>query len=373
MKRLKLLLALALCFVSHVYGQNRTDSVKFVPHWFVSAHGGVQYTLGEVKFGDLLSPAVQVAGGYQFNPWLGARLSVGAWQSKGGWNGYMPGSTSESTTYKYNYVAPAVDVMFNLSNAIWGYNPSRLFNVTAFIGGGANIGFGNGEANDLTAAGYPLRYNWEGTKVRAVGRGGLGLDFRLSDHVSLGLEGNANILSDRYNSKKAGNADWYFNVMAGVTIRIGKVKKHAEATAPVQVLPEPAPREPEQAEPEPVEPATPEPVDTGIRRDVFFKINSSRIEAAEALKIKELAEYLNNHKTSVIEITGYADAGTGTQAINERLSEERAQSVMQMLTDTYNIAPSRIRTQYKGSSVQPFAENDMNRVSICIIQLVDCR
>ena len=190
MKKIKVLLVALLATATlGATAQTAPDGSEFNGHWFVSAHGGMQYTLGEASFGDLLSPAVQVAGGYQFTPWLAARLSVGAWQSKGGFNGYMLNGVATNTTYKYNYVAPAVDVMFNLSNAIFGYNPGRVFNVSAFVGGGANVGFGNGEANDLAAAGYDMRYNWTGTKVRAVGRGGLDLDFRVSERVSLGIEG----------------------------------------------------------------------------------------------------------------------------------------------------------------------------------------
>ena len=36
------------------------------------------------------------------------------------------------------------------------------------------------------------------------------------------LEGNANMISDKYNSKKADNPDWYFNALAGVRINLGK-------------------------------------------------------------------------------------------------------------------------------------------------------
>ena len=53
--------------------------------------------------------------------------------------------------------------MFNLSNAVCGYNPERVFSLTAFVGGGANVAFGNDEANRLAAQGYSLRYNWTGT------------------------------------------------------------------------------------------------------------------------------------------------------------------------------------------------------------------
>jgi len=60
--------------------------------------------------------------------------------------------------------------MFNLSNAVYGWNPERKFNVSAFIGAAANIGFGNDRANELNNAGYKMSYVWDGTKVRPVGR-----------------------------------------------------------------------------------------------------------------------------------------------------------------------------------------------------------
>lgn len=376
MRHIKLLFVSVLLACSAGASAQGADSLKagpeFTPHWFISAHGGAQYTLGEADFGDLLSPTVQLSGGYQFTPWLGARLSVGAWESKGGLCGYGNGGNPGAITYKYNYVAPVVDVMFNLSNAVFGYNPDRVFSLTAFVGGGANIGFGNDEANELASAGYSLRYNWTGTKVRAVGRGGLGLDFRLSDRVSLGLEGSANVLSDHYNSKKAGNADWYFNAVAGITIRLGKTRKAARpaaaVTVPVTPVEPPVAEEPAQKpapepQPEPVEAVVEEPV----RRDVFFKINSSEVRPSEAVKVKELAEYLDNHKTAIIEVTGYADAGTGTRQINERLSARRADAVKRLLVDVHHVDASRIRVSHKGDRVQPFAENDLNRVSICII------
>ena len=62
------------------------------------------------------------------------------------------------------------------------------------------------------------------------------------------LEGNANVISDKYNSKKAGNPDWYFNALAGLRINLGKSATKKEkpvepepAPAPVQKVEEPAP------------------------------------------------------------------------------------------------------------------------------------
>ena len=367
MKR-KLFIALsAMTFAVTVpiNAQESSSEYVFQPHAYLQVQGGAQYTLGESDFSELISPSVQIGLGWQFNPWLSARLAVGAWQSKGGFNGYIENGASRNITYSYKYVAPGIDVVFNLSNAICGYNPHRTVNVSAFVGGAANIAFGNDEANDIAAQGYNLDYLWSGTKVRPVGRGGVALDFRVSDRVSLGIEGNANVLSDKYNSKKAGNADWYFNALASVTIRLGKTYKKKEA--PVAPVEQPV-AEPVVEEKQPVsEPVVEEVKDEGMKRDVFFTINSSVIRDSERAKVVELSKYLNNHKNAIVEITGYADAGTGTAAINSRLSSERAEAVKKMLTEQCGVSASQIKTSYKGSEVQPFADNDMNRVSICII------
>lgn len=343
----------------------------FCSHAFIQVQGGAQYTLGESGFTDLLSPNVQIGLGWQFTPWLGARLGAGAWQSKGGFNGYMTGGQAGNVTYKYNYVAPAVDVMFNLSNAFCGYNPGRTVSLTAFVGGGANIAFGNDEANDINNAGYAMAYVWEGTKVRPVGRGGIGIDFRLSRAVSIGIEANANVMSDRYNSKKAGSADWYFNALAGLKIALGgTAKKQQPVPDPV---PEPVSRPVEQpAVEEKPQPVVEQPVEEKapeeVRCDIFFRINSFNIRESELPKIAQLAEYLEANPEARLRVTGYADAKTGTEAVNDRLSRRRAEAVARLLTRKYGIAAGRIVTEAEGARVQPFAENDMNRVSICVTE-----
>lgn len=372
MKSLKLLLAVALTALGTTamkaqatYTAANGDEYQFQPHWFLGLQGGAQYTLGEAKFGDLISPNVQVNIGYQFNPWLGLRLAANAWQSKGGWNGYKltENSTPVNTTYKYKYVAPGLDLVFNLSNAICGWNPNRVLNVSAFIGGGANIAWGNDDANALKTAGYDLRYIWSGTKVRPAGRGGVDVDFRLSDCVSLGIEGNANVLTDKYNSKKAGNADWYFNGLVGLKINLGKTYTKKEKPAPIKPV-EPV------VEPAPVPAPAPvvEKKVEKIERNIFFGINTNAISETEEAKVKELADYLQKHGSAKIDITGYADAGTGNDAINDSLASKRADAVRNMLIEKYGISESRINIASKGSRVQPFADNDMNRVSICVAE-----
>ena len=367
--------ALALGTVSSMAQATYTDKdgneYQYNKHWFLDLQGGAQYTLGEAKFDKLISPNVQLGLGYQFSPVFGLRLQANAWQSKGGWNGYEATRNGNPYTndYKYNYVAPGLDFMFNLSNLFCGWNPNRVFNVTAFVGGGANIAWGNDDVNEIATTlknldNYYLDYLWDGTKVRPYGRAGVDLNFRLSNAVSLMVEGNANILSDHYNSKKADNPDWYFNALVGLRINLGKSYTKTEKPAPE---PEPEPVVEEKPAPAPA-PAPVEEKIEPLRRDIFFTINSTVIRKSETQKVQDIVDYLNKNPKAKVQVTGYADAGTGNNRINDRLAAQRAAVVVKALQTKYNIPADRISSDSKGARVQPFAENNKNRVTICIAE-----
>ena len=130
-----LLLGATSAMAQVTYTDKEGNEYQFKKHAFLDLQGGAQYTLGEAKFGDLISPNVQLGLGYQFSPLFGMRLQANGWQSKGGWAGFRanPGETPYNATYKFKYVAPGVDFMFNLSNLFCGWNPNRVLNVTACL------------------------------------------------------------------------------------------------------------------------------------------------------------------------------------------------------------------------------------------------
>ena len=365
------------------------------PYWYIQIQGGAQYTLGEINFKDLISPNVQVTVGRQFNPVFGMRLAVNAWQSRAGVD-YVEGQTwvkeegnvvaglpipAGTTKVKWMYVAPGIDLTFNLSNLFCGFNPNRVFNFSVFAGGGVNIGWdfdkdSNWDNKNLklahaAAGNQNWDYEWTGTKVRGFGRAGLAADFRVSEAVSLGLEVSANTLSDHYNGKKAKNWDWYFNALAGVKINLGKTHTTRTIEAP-----KPVERVVEKVVEKIVEKPCPPVVATQavvekqepFRRDVFFKIGTTNITKTEAVKVQEVAEYLKANPNAKVEVTGYADIGTGNPRINMSLSKRRANAVFNSLTKKYKIAASRIKVDFKGDTIQPFAKEADNRVAICIAE-----
>ena len=373
MKSYKYLLATAVLaslgmnsMAQATYTDKDGNEYQFKKHFYLDIQGGGQYTLGEAKFKDLLSPNIQGAIGYQFSPVFGLRAQMNGLWSKGGWAGFRSkaGEKPYNAKYKFKYIAPGVDFMFNLSNLFCVWNPNRVFNISAFAGGGINWAGGNQEINDIAATlenlnDYNLEYLWQGKKVRPYGRAGIDLEFKVSKAVSIMLEGNANMISDKYNSKKADNPDWYFNALAGVRINLGK--SYTKKAKPVEEpAPAPAPKQEYVApKPAPVEKKVEE-----IRRDIFFTINSYKIAPAEDAKIREVVDYLGKTPEAKVVVTGYADKGTGNERINDRIAAKRAAAVVWMLEKRYGISAERITEESKGARVQPFAENNMNRVSI---------
>jgi outer membrane protein OmpA-like peptidoglycan-associated protein len=212
---------------------------------------------------------------------------------------------------------------------------------------------------------------WDGTIARFKGRFGVYADCRVSKRVSLGVEVNANTTSDMYNSKDASNLDWYFNALAGVKVRLGKITKQVEKKAccghekVVEKIVEKIVEKPVEKivyrdrEVIKVEP---------LRKDIFFTISNSDVSRAEMVKVEDIATYLNKYPNAKVTITGYADKGTGSAKINEKLAKKRSEIVAELLKNKFGIASDRITVESKGDTVQPFEQNDLNRVSICVAE-----
>ena len=312
----------------------------FKPHWFMQVQAGAAHTVGEADFTDLISPAAAVNVGYKFAPAFGARLGVSGWQAKAGW-------VTPSQTYQYKYLQGNLDLMADLSTLFCGFNPKRVFNGYIFGGVGLNHAFDNDEANALDTRSHELEYLWQDKQNLIAGRMGLGCDLRLNDRLAINIEGNANALSDKFNSKKAGNCDWQFNAFVGLSIKLGKSYTR---TAPVYYEPEPVAVV--------VEP---------MKQNIFFALNSALLQKDQQSKIDAMVAYMEKYPASKVAITGYADKETGNPRINMTLSEKRAKIVADALKDK-GIAPDRIVTDFKGDTVQPFRVPEENRVSVCIAE-----
>ena len=101
--------------------------------------------------------------------------------------------------------------------------------------------------------------------------------------------------------------------------------------------------------------------------DLFFIINKAEIRPDEAFKLGQIAQILKDNPDATITVTGYADSGTGNASINQKLSEQRAQTVVDMLKKA-GIAASRIISKAIGGDRDAASSPESNRVAVCIVK-----
>ncbi|MBE6236262.1 MAG: OmpA family protein [Bacteroidales bacterium] len=399
MKRLFMIAValLALGSVANAQQSMSDESLEFRPHWSLGVQGGAAYTLGEASFAKLLSPAAQLSATYHFHHAFGVRAGISGWQGKGG-------LVVSEDIYRFRYGQLSADFTVDLASLISGFDHQRVFSPYLFAGIGGAYGFNNEEAAALaTNYGAAFPYLWD-TKAFVVGRLGAGVDFWVTKAIALGLEGNANMFSDKLNSKEAGKgllADWQFNLLAGVKFRLGDntrpsevyaaqvaaaeaaaaaaaalaaekaaaEKAAAEKAAAEKAAAEKAAAEKAAAEKAAAEKAAAEKAAIAAEHseDVFFTIDSYYIRVNEGKKLEKLAAWMKENPDFTVTLVGYADKKTGTYEINQRISERRANAVKDRLIKL-GVPADRIMTFFKGDTVQPFAENAKNRVVICELE-----
>ena len=395
MKRIafSLLLSAVLFPLSLSAQQSKTDeSIEFRPHWYEEGLAGVSYTVGETSFQDLLSFSATVSVGYQFTPVFGLRFGTDVEKGKGN-------VTNPKEIYQFKVNSMNLDGMLDLSSLFRGYNHRRLFSPYLLAGGAVLVGRKNG-ANDVSGI-VPSQfftYLWDGTKVFGAGRAGMGLGVRLNDEFTLSVEVAGNVTTDHFNSKKAGNPDFLFTGQVGTKISIGgkpyrtssawlaSQEAAKEAAEAARIAQEEAARR-ARLEAEARERAAREEAErlAAERRaaeeaaraaaaehaaiaaahgfNTFFALDSSVISKQEKAKLLETAEWLKANPEFNVIIVGYADRMTGRPKHNLGLSERRVKAVLKVLVEA-GVPASRIATDFKGDTVQPFAENVKNRVVI---------
>lgn len=353
MKTKKLLTA-ALALL--VVGTAQAQTKEWKSYSYVEAQGGVQLTATDAKMDKLITPTAALSFGHYFTPVVGARLHVNAWEAKSGIN---------EQYYKWKYITPDLDLMLNLTN-MFSKKTNHALNVILLGGVGLNYAWDNDELKclNLPATATPLA--WDDNRLSHNLRAGLRLETNQAKPVGVSLEVNANSLSDRFNSKTNDADDWQFTAMLGLNVRFGYKKAEPKfITKLITVVDTVEVDEPTTIivkEKRPVEKMEKKKIEEAI----FFKIRESNASAASGIDkaIKDVADLMKTSNDAVFTVTGYADKGTGTSRLNKVYAQKRATDVADKLVKEYGIEANRIKTDSKGDTVQPFAENDKNR---CVI------
>lgn len=88
---------------------------------------------------------------------------------------------------------------------------------------------------------------------------------------------------------------------------------------------------------------------------VLFDTNKSIIKSEYNGDIEAVAKLLTDYPTAKVEIQGHTDS-RGSAALNDKLSQSRADAVAKVLADKYGIAADRISSKGYGAG-QPVADN----------------
>ena len=332
---------------------------KLKSYSFVEVQGGMEWTATDAKIDKLLSPIGAVSIGHYFSPVVGARLHVSGLKAKGRFENL-------DKDYKWNFLTTDADLLVNLTNLFSCCNYSHPLNVI-FVGGiGLTNAWKNDDMKDIVRQSpnlAPLAWTSDNRLSHNL-RAGLRLETNVTKPLGLSLEVAANSLDDRFNSKINDADDWMISGMIGLSYRFGykqtkprKVVRQVEEIVWVDV--------PDTIVVKEKRPIVKEE-QKKIEEAIFFQIRESDSNAAEGIEkaIKDVADLMKTSNDATFTVTGYADKGTGNAKLNKMYAERRAVDVTNKLINEHGIDASRVKSDSKGDTVQPFEDNDKNR---CVI------
>lgn len=336
----------------------KVETNRFWSNWFVSAGGGVNLYFGDhdkqVKFGKRLAPAVDVAIGKWFTPGIGVRFAYSGLSVKGATQTGIHSTGEEVpgkggygywlTKQKFNFFNFHLDAMFNMSNLLFGYNPNRVYSLSPYVGLGVM------KTNDTPKA------------TEIAGHFGLLNSFRLCDALDLNLDIRGTLVSDAFDGEAYGRGgEGMISATVGLTYKFKKrgwdkaktvvrIDNRAINALRQQLADAEAENERlKRALAEGNRQKAKEIVTKASANLVTFPIGKATLSNEARANLSLLAEAIKAGDGNVVyTITGYADAGTGSKRINERLSKRRAEAVRDCLVKEFGVSESQLRVDHKG-------------------------
>ena len=355
----------------------KVETNRFWSNWFVTAGGGALIFFGDhnmqMKFGDRLSPALDIGFGKWFTPGIGVRFMYSGLTIKGA---TQNGSHSTGKVYdasqwldeqKFDFMNIHGDVLFNASNLLCGYNEKRFWSVTPYVG-----------------LGWIL--TWETPRARNFNAGiGLINSFRLSSAFDLNLDVRGTATKDEFDGERGGRKEeGLLSVTVGVTYKFPRrtwgrstVKTITFSDEELRLMREQLKAmndENNRLKNELVETSnkvTERVVETNILSApylVTFQISRYALSNEARVNIGFQAKIMKENKNAVYTIIGYADKGTGTKEFNQFLSKSRAEAVYNCLVNEFGVPASQLKITYEGGVDNMFYDDP--RVSRAVITVI---
>lgn len=381
----------------------RVETNRFKHNWFIGFGLGGNMYFGDhdkqMNFGDRIAPYAEIYAGKWFTPGIGVRLGVGAGRIKGvsGWTGHNPskfghqvnrfnwqgfikdyqvdprsetGFTAdpyEAVNHSYplyqtqmDYLHGRADVMFNLSQLIFGYKQDRFYSFIPY----ASAGF----AHSLQKAPLSDKYSHEVTV-------GLGINnrFRLSNRLDLNLDVRATYTGDHFDQEDisyttngvSNTADQYgegiLSASVGLSYNLGKTNwdrsTHTTVRVNENVLADLRNRVSAlQNTNDDLRAQLERALNREVTREnvaaqpllVTFPIDRWVLSNKDRVNLGFLAEVIKSNPNMVYSVTGFADRGTGSSKRNVFLARKRSEVIYNCLVKEFGVSESQLRKDSMG-------------------------
>ena len=350
----------------------KVETNRFWSNWFISAGAGVNFGFTDhdkqADFGDRISPALDIAVGKWFTPGIGLRVSYSGLNMKGASNVTqdgpshttskpMPmgkGSGYDMQYQKFSFYNLHGDVLFNLSNLLCGYNEKRIWNCSPYVG----IGWGR---------------VWDSPQFKGV-TANLGVlnTFRLNDWLDANLDIRGMMTGEGFDGAwGSAEHDGVLSATVGLTYKFkrrgwdrsktvyrydyGDLESMRNKLNEMNAENERLKKELAQGKMAAARETVKRIASANL---VTFPIGKSKLSNEARANLGMLAEVIKaGDKNAVYTITGYADAGTGSKRINEKLSKARAEAVYECLVEEFGIDKAQLKIDYKGGVENMFYDD----------------
>ena len=346
----------------------KVETNNFWGNWFISVGAGAQIYFGDhdkqLKFGNRLSPALDIAIGKWFSPEIGVRLMYNGLSARGATRWGESHSTGDQVDgwgnglykSKFNYFNIHADALFNMSNILCGYNEKRVYNCSPYVGLGV------------------MRTNNNPERTSISGHFGILNSFRLCDALNLNLDLRGTLVDDDFDGESGGRGgEGMFAATIGLTYkfkprnwnRSKTITRTAYNNEEINALRDKLNRVNEenarlkealaQKDNEKAQTVAKQIAASSL---IVFQIGESSLSNQARVNLGMLAEVIKQGDASTVyTITGYADAGTGSKKTNERLSKERAEAVRDCLVKEFGVDKSQLKVDYKGGVENMFYDD----------------
>ncbi len=312
---------------------------KFFDNTFIGVAGGVtlyNYSIDGSKkpgLGDRIAPALDVNLGKWLTPTTGIRLGYSGMKLNA-LNVLVEGG--DDVLHELKFMHFHGDLLFNLSNALAGYREDRFWDLVPYVGAGYARGWNE---------------NKEVNSHKLTATAGLLNNFQLGHRVDLTLEGRWMATDRMFDGIHVGSKfDQVFAVTAGLTLKFGpqggfkrpvyqepvdvagyesRIKALEGDVARDRATIDRLNRELEASKRVPANVVEVETKPVAI--SAYFDLGKAVVRQNDMANLKTLSDVIKDNPNRKFNVMGYADAGTGSKELNQKLSEQRAKNVADVL------------------------------------------